>query len=264
MKHILIILTILVFTACNNHSKITKKIPIKEHTILAVLWQQNAAEYRALCYQAFNTARFQLERLVQSTTSGKPLAIITDLDETILDNSPYSAELIDTDSNYQKNTWNKWGKKESALLLPGAAAFLSEVEAMGVEVFYVSNRGNEQFTETLNNLKKYQLPNVDSSHIFLKTDTSSKKQRRAKITETHEVLMLLGDNLSDFDELFEDLPSLQRHQKVKSQQVHFGQKFIVFPNPLYGDWETDGLYDGKRYNEEQKRAVRNAKLRRSE
>ena len=52
--------------------------------VLPVLFQQQSAEYRALCYQAFNIATLRLESVKRK---GLPLAIITDIDETILDNS---------------------------------------------------------------------------------------------------------------------------------------------------------------------------------
>jgi predicted secreted acid phosphatase len=52
-----------------------------------VLWQQTAAEYRALCYQAFNIAALRLNEISKKKLRKQKLAIITDLDETILDNS---------------------------------------------------------------------------------------------------------------------------------------------------------------------------------
>jgi predicted secreted acid phosphatase len=50
--------------------------------MLPVLFQQHAAEYRALCYQAFNLASLKLESLKRKRR-GLPYAIITDIDETI-------------------------------------------------------------------------------------------------------------------------------------------------------------------------------------
>ena len=65
--------------------------PLKEYSILAVLWQQHAAEYRALTYQAFNTAKIQLDKILDNTIKNiKPLAIVTDIDESVLNNSAYN------------------------------------------------------------------------------------------------------------------------------------------------------------------------------
>ena len=109
-------------TACSGTSDQTEEVTpaAKEHTVLAVLWQQNAAEYRALCYQAFNSAKRRIE---QSGLSDQPLALITDIDETVLDNSPYSGMQILYDRAFDREDWIEWGLQKSAKALPGAVAF---------------------------------------------------------------------------------------------------------------------------------------------
>lgn len=237
-----------------------QNIPIKEHAVLAVLWQKESAEYKALCYQAFNLAAVQLDKLISQNQSTKPLAIVTDVDETILDNIPYAVELINEDRNYDKKSWLAWGKKESAELIPGAADFLKYAESKGVEIFYVSNRYDIQVEETVNNLKKYDLPNADYSHVLLKSHESGKQPRRNKVSQSHEILLLLGDNLSDFDEVFDDKNAKQRNQSVDELKEQFGTRFIVFPNATYGDWEQNGIYESKRLSEKEKTFLRKAKL----
>jgi len=87
-------------------------IPVKEHSILAVLWQQHAAEYRAFIYQAYNIAQIQLDKnLSDNIDNRKPLAIITDIDETVLDNSPYNGKIIELDEDYSKSRWLEREKK---------------------------------------------------------------------------------------------------------------------------------------------------------
>ena len=240
---------------------VSNQIPIKEHSVLAVLWQQNAAEYRALCYQAFNTARFQLNEIIKYNKAQKPLAIITDIDETILDNTAYSAQLIIEDDNYNPDSWLAWGKHEKAPLLPGAKEFINHVSNLGIEIFYVSNRYDIQIDETINNLKKHGLANADYDHVYLRSNTSGKEQRRNKISLTHKVVMLLGDNLSDFDDIFDNKNTVQRNQHVENLKHSFGHNFIVFPNPMYGDWETKGIYDASSLSENAKTELRRQKLR---
>ena len=66
-----------------------------EYKIQAQVWTQNAAEYRALCYQAYNVAKMNLDQFLDFEKKyEKPLAIIADVDETVLDNSPYDGKLI--------------------------------------------------------------------------------------------------------------------------------------------------------------------------
>ena len=49
--------------------------------LYAALFQQQAAEYDALCYQAYNIARLRLDETL-TKPSDKPLAIVSDIDET--------------------------------------------------------------------------------------------------------------------------------------------------------------------------------------
>ena len=237
-------------------------IPIKEHLVLSVLWQQNAAEYKALCYQAFNQARYALDIHLKTQSGDKPLAIITDIDETILDNSPYSSQMITRDENYNRTTWVEWGKKESAELVPGAAEFLAYAASKGVTIFYISNRLDVQLQETVNNLKAYDLPDSRAENVILRTTESGKEARRQQVYQTHDVVLYLGDNLSDFHEDYDDRSSSERNRIANAMQNDFGVKYIVLPNPMYGDWETKGLYDGNySLTESEKRAIRKKKLK---
>ncbi len=76
------------------------------HPVLyATLYQQQAAEYRALCFQAFNLAALQLDMELAANHTD-PLAVVVDIDETILDNSPYQAQAIKEGFGYPKNGRN--------------------------------------------------------------------------------------------------------------------------------------------------------------
>jgi 5'-nucleotidase (lipoprotein e(P4) family) len=74
--------------------------------LLASLFQQRAAEYRALCYQAFNIARVRLDEALLKPQS-KPLAIITDIDETVLYNSPYDVKQSLVGKDYEQSSWEQ-------------------------------------------------------------------------------------------------------------------------------------------------------------
>jgi 5'-nucleotidase (lipoprotein e(P4) family) len=238
------------------------EIPVREHSVQSVLWQQLSAEYKALCYQAFNIAKLQLdETLLQRNGDGKPLAIITDIDETLIDNSPYNAKMIETDQEYSKESWIEWGLLEQATAVPGALAFLKYAESKGVQVFYISNRYAIQDKETKANLRKLGFPFIDEQHFLLREKSSGKEERRQIVTKEHRVVMLLGDNLSDFVDLFDGKPTAERNNIVEDLKYKFGTEFIVLPNPMYGDWETKGLYEGNyNWSPAQKDSLRRAKL----
>ena len=167
----------------------------------------------------------------------KPKALITDIDETVLNNSPYEAHQVLQGKDYESNSWREWTTMANADTIAGAYSFLKYAAAKGIEIFYVTNRGDAEKNVTINNLKKFNFPFADDDHIFLKTTSSSKEDRRKNIEVTHSVVMLLGDNLADFNFLFDVKNAAQRMQNVTTLANEFGNRFIVLPNVTYGDWE---------------------------
>ncbi|OMP77171.1 5'-nucleotidase, lipoprotein e(P4) family [[Flexibacter] sp. ATCC 35208] len=216
--------------------------PVAQHTTLvpygpafAALWQQRSAEYKALCFQAYNIARFRLNEDLKSSFP-KPMAIVTDIDETILDNSPYNVHVALKGENYSDKTWQEWTSKAAADTVPGALSFLKYAAEKGVHVYYITNRSEAERGVTLQNLQRWNFPDADNEHLILKTTTSSKEERRLHVAQTHEIILLMGDNMGDFSAIFEKQPADKREAATKQSAAEFGSRFIVLPNPMYGDW----------------------------
>ncbi|RBQ10343.1 5'-nucleotidase, lipoprotein e(P4) family [Pedobacter miscanthi] len=232
--------------------------PARDYTN-AVLWQQNSGEYRALCFQAYNFARLSLKEALWADTSKKPNCVIVDIDETVLDNSAFQGHEIKKGQSYLPADWTAWTSLAQADTVPGALAFLKFAASKNIETFYVSNRDEKDYAATLKNLQHFGFPFADDAHLVVSKGTSDKEPRRQKITETHNILMLCGDNLSDFSNIF------YREQKntfeqVNSNQQLFGTKYIVLPNPMYGDWEKS-LYKGEKLNDQDKAKQRLERLK---
>lgn len=205
------------------------------------LFQQRAAEYRGLCYQAYNIATRRLDEEVE-IASVLPRAIITDIDETVLDNSPYFVERAKAGQAYSDASWIRWTARRQCDTVPGAVQFLRHAKEAGVTVFYVTNRFAAEEAQTLDNLRKFDLPDVDAAHLFLVDGTgSSKERRRTYIRNRYNVILLLGDNLGDFSAVFDDADAAGRNRQVIHERENFGSRFILFPNAMYGAWE-DVLY----------------------
>src|SRR5665213_1700017 len=141
--------------------------------LFATAYQQRAAEYRALCYQAYNIAHQRVDEIVRETTE-KPKAIITDIDETVLDNSAYEAHQTLQGKDYSSDSWYEWSSMMRADTVPGSANFFKYASSKGIEIFYVTNRGEKERNVTLKNLQKFNFPNADDSHLFPLQNTSSK------------------------------------------------------------------------------------------
>ncbi len=241
MKKLSFLLAIFV-SSCNIAPRINVTgIPVSnlvtDGKIFATAYQQHAAEYRALCFQAYNIAHEKVDEIIKTTTS-LPKAIITDIDETVLNNSPYEAHQTLQGKDYESASWTEWTAMAKADTMPGAYSFLKYASAKGIEIFYVTNRDESERGVTLKNLQKFNFPNADNEHIFLRESISSKEPRRKNIESTHSVVMLLGDNLPDFSFLFDVKNSGERLQNVNAVSSAFGNKFIVLPNVTYGDWES--------------------------
>ncbi len=223
------------------------RISKTDYRVLATLWFKEAAEVKALYYQNFNYAKSLLDEALKKgrfkLKKKKPKAIITDVDETVLDNSPYNAEAIKDEIEYSFETWSKWVHKKEAKALPGALDFAKYAEEKGVEIFYVSNRSVKNLDYTLANLKQAGFPFADEKHIILKDKSSDKTERRNAILKNYEVVLYLGDNLRDFSEIFKYTEKTNRADSVDAHKDLFGTKFIIFPNSMYGEWEK-ALYKG--------------------
>ena len=226
---------------------------VTDGKLFTTVYLQKSAEYRALCFQAFNIARRRVDELITKKTD-KPKAIITDIDETILDNSPYEAHQTLEGKDYESSSWSQWTAMIDADTVPGALAFLKYASSKGFEIFYVTNRAEKERDVTLKNIQKFNFPNSDNQHLFLRLDNSSKEERRQNIAASHDIVMLMGDNLADFSFLFDKKNTPQRIQNANSVAAEFGTLFIVLPNPTYGDWEA-ALYNYDSLTPSQKDSV---------
>lgn len=216
---------------------------LNEQSVLAINWVQTSAEFRALSYQSFNLARMNLDSFLASYSGSKPVAISVDIDETVFDNSAYQAWLIGQDFGYSSKTWGPWVASRQAKAMPGAVEFLKYVKQKGVEIFYISNIKMDFYEGIEKRMNELGIPYADKKHLLLKTKTSDKQPRRDMVAKDYEIALLMGDNLNDFLSVFRKKPVDGRFAEADKIKNMWGKKFIVFPNPMYGDWEG-AIYKG--------------------
>ena len=234
-----------------------------EYQTGGVLWMQLSGERAALSYQAFALGRMVLDRDLRTNHGKKRRAVIVDVDETIVDNSRYQAGLIKNRQGFSDQTWLEWINRAEATAIPGAVEFLKYASSRGVRVFYITNRKAAEKEGTATNLRKLGFPNVNDDTLLVRTDTksSSKEPRRQSVSARFRVVLLMGDNLNDFSDAFENAKTVTARMAVTDQnKARFGSTFIVLPNPMYGDWET-AIYEHQRLSEEEKAAKRKAALK---
>lgn len=250
MKQLLNIIGIITIslaaTSCTQKSSSTPDGEPMTHLLLATAWYQQSAEMRACYYQAYNLAKVTLKENKQNYKGPKPIAVVLDIDETVLNNSPFEAKLMVDRQNYSDSAWMAWSAREEAKALPGAADFISYARELGVEVFFISNRIEEERERTLKNLAEAGMA-VDSAHLLLydlSKKTSCKDERRDAVSANYEIILFVGDNLGDYTSLFDRRDSSLALQLADSLRDDFGRKFIVLPNPMYGEWEN-AIYEHK-------------------
>ena len=230
----------------------------QNHLLMSVAWYQVSGEMEALYIQGFNIAKLRLSEVVKKE-KGK-LAVVVDIDETMLNNSPIEAESVLKNKSFTKEFWAEWSAKSAAEATPGALEFAVFAKSKGVEIFYISNRDSSEIGSTIANLVKLGFPNADSLHCMFKTTTSNKEPRRTEVAKTHKIVMLIGDNLGDFAEVFDHRTNNYGKSSVDSLRALFGDKFIILPNPMYGDWER-AIFRGEKLSACKKDSARRSVLK---
>lgn len=232
-----------------------------EHLVMSVLWFQRSAEFRALCYQAFSLARMRLDVNALQDKGSKRRAVVVDIDETVLDNSPHMGKLI-AENKVFPYAWTDWVNRAEAEPIPGSVEFLKYAVSRGYDVFYVSNRSAKmELLGTMKNLESRGFPQVSHDHVLLKEGESSKEARRQTILKTHEIVLLIGDNLNDMAKVFERKSSEDRAREVDRAREQFGDRYVVIPNPMYGEWESAVYKFQRGLTDEEKDNLRKAALK---
>lgn len=222
-----------------------------DYQIAATLFTQKAAEYRALCFQAFNWGKRTLdddEKTKKKLTKAErkmPRAVVVDIDETVLDNSPAQAYGIKNKLPFNLKDWYAWGEMRKAKAIPGAVDFANYAKSKGVRIFYVSNRDEVQKQATIDNLKAVGFPDISAENVILRQKESTKEPRRLAIAEKYRIVILMGDNLNDLSNVYESKSVADRFAEVEKARELYGNKFIVLPNAMYGEWETAIYRDDK-------------------
>ena len=225
----------------------------------AVLWIQRSEEYRANSLSIFRAAADHLdvalaeknwdalvpeERELIGDATALPPAVIMDIDETVLDNSPYQARLIQNGLEYNDVTWAQWVAEKKARPVPGVLDFARAAEAKGVTILYLSNRAQHLQQATLANLRAEGLPVKDES-VFLGLGTvvegceqhgTEKTCRRRLAGRDYRVLMQFGDQLGDFVDILANTPEA-RTALLDEYGDWFGERWWMLANPSYGGWE---------------------------
>ncbi|MGL5823055.1 MAG: 5'-nucleotidase, lipoprotein e(P4) family [Sarcina sp.] len=225
-----------------------------QQMVMAYDWLENSGEAMSLEYQAYNTATRNLKEMATEKSS-KPKAVILDIDETCLSNAPGNGYQIANNANFNVDVWNKWVDYAEATPIPGAVDFTKAAKADGYQVFYVSDRIPNQLAATQKNLSEYGFADAtEPGHIILDPVADQNKQSRFDaIEKNYDVVMFVGDQLTDMGGAYMNKSSQQEKEQVTTDRAKWGWNYIAIPDPTYGNYEN-AMYNhsGKTLTEEQK------------
>jgi 5'-nucleotidase (lipoprotein e(P4) family) len=228
--------------------------PQPNDMLLATLWNQTSVEYRGNALTVYALAKLRLDQaLADKSWTGAPNeqkgdyqnlppAVVLDVDETVLDNSPYEVWLIKSGNSFSGKTWNEFCAAQISRAVPGSVEFTKYAESKGVKVFYLSNRDAETEKDTRSNMEKLGFPMGGNVDTFLMQNEqpgwgSAKSTRRAVIAKDYRILLNFGDNFGDFDDRYK-LDEAGRLKAFEENKERWGREWLVLANPTYGSFES--------------------------
>jgi 5'-nucleotidase (lipoprotein e(P4) family) len=203
-----------------------------------IRWVRDSAEHHAALYQVYRLATARVEQAAAGQPAGS-WAVILDADETVLDNSLYQLERFTLRLGFTAESWNGWVKRREATPLPGAAAFLARVRALGGKIAIVTNRLQSECEDTRAVFDAHQLV-FDAMLCRADGAPSDKTPRFDAVAKGAspagsaplQIVAFVGDNILDFPRLA---------QAIRSQGApafsEFGVRYFLVPNPMYGSWQ---------------------------
>lgn len=203
----------------------------------AIRWVRDSAEYQAALHQVYRLATTRVEQA--ATRPAGSWGVILDADETVIDNSAYQLERSRIGQGYSAESWNAWVRRREATPLPGAAAFLARVRALGGRIAIVTNRLQSECGDTRAVFDAHQLA-YDAMLCRADGTPSDKNLRFDAVVAGRspasaaplDIVAFLGDNILDFPKLA---------QSTRSQGAaafgEFGVRYFLVPNPMYGSWQ---------------------------
>jgi acid phosphatase len=239
--------------------------------LLATLWTQRSVEFKGNALTVYALAKIRLDQALADKTwtaapaeqkgdfANLPPAVILDVDETVLDNSPYQVWMMKNGKTFSVKTWNEFCDAQISRAIPGAVEFAKYADAKGVKLFYVTNRGTEVEKSTRENMEKLGFPMGGNVDTFLMQNEkpewgSAKSTRRTAITKDYRVLLNIGDNFGDFDDRYRTSEA-DRLKAFDENKDRFGREWLVIANPTYGSFDTAPFgHDFKKPIEDQRKA----------
>jgi acid phosphatase len=236
----LIVLLLLASSACTAHTAqpaAARPASTPPADPTAIRWVRDAAEYQATVIQVYRLATMRVEAEGATRAAGT-WAVVLDADETVISNLTYQVERARAGLPYTPESWREWVRRRAATPLPGAAAFLARVHALGGRIAIVTNRLQSECEDTEAVFRLHALQ-YDAMLCQADGGLSDKNPRFEAVAAGRTsasaaplvIVAFLGDNVLDFPGA-----SQASMRQGPSAMEPFGVRFFLIPNPMYGSW----------------------------
>ncbi|MBX9688660.1 MAG: HAD family acid phosphatase [Candidatus Obscuribacterales bacterium] len=180
-------------SACPCHEVKVPSGPANDFTPKEGMEFRKTAQYK----KEFSQAIADAKKACMKHLGEKDLAIVSDIDETVLDNQEY----FKTHEKFAWEEFNNWVEEAKAPTLKQTADFLAWARKNGFAIFFITGRGEIDRRGTINNLVKrniaydglYMRPTGDDS-----VAEDMKSRFRKKIQDMgYNIIVNIGDQYSD-------------------------------------------------------------------
>ena len=233
---------------------------------LGLLWVKHAAEFEAVSLQAYVRATAHLQKFVEDSawsalpgqTDAADLrpAVILDFDSTVLNHVKFQMSYERPFENWKLD---KYDRDTIANPVPGVVEFMTAAREAGVTLFFVTNRPCElrdgiddpcpQRQTVIDGLAELGF-DVAQENVMLSQERGwnrEKSTRRQHIAQNYRVIMLIGDDLTDFIPCMRSSPRApctnnateeSRRQATRAHAEYWGNGWYILPNPMHGSWTS--------------------------
>lgn len=174
----------------------------------------------------------------------KPLAVVFDVDETVILNTGYEYWLA-RGNTYSSESWKQWEESGGPVAqpVPGAVTGIRRLREAGITPVFNTNRQHSPEGASRAIAAAGLGEAVHRETLFLRGDdgttSGGKDGRRMMIAQNFCVIALAGDNLGDFADIFNvESQSIQARRQLAARGEYaqlWGNGWFAFPNPVYGD-----------------------------
>ncbi len=187
------------FANTSSIIQVPSEVPNLGQVQKEIMYYHDSGQYDKDTQKTMELAQKQLaDILAVKKNASQPLAIIFDIDETVLSNWP---NIKENNFAYNKVSWDKWVESARAEPIIPAFKLYQYAVAHGVTVFFITGREESLREPTAKNLEKAGYTHYKKLYLKenSKENTSEFKSHARKDIESQgfDITLSVGDQYSD-------------------------------------------------------------------